>query len=426
VAAAFLAGCSRQPPATAPSKLPEVVVETPSTRSVTEFEDFTGRTESVRSVELRARVTGYLEKVNFKDGADVNMGDVLMEIDPRTYKAEVDRAKAVVAQSRAHLERLNSEAQRALKLQRQHAMSQEEADRVTADRAEAEAAVASALATQSLAELNLGFTTIKAPFAGRISRRLIDPGNLVKADDTPLTTLVALDPLYAYFDVDERTLLRLRRLVAEGKIKSARETEAPVLVGLADEEGFSLTGSVNFVDNKVDANTGTLRARAVLNNSKRMLSPGLFVRIRLPIGSPKPALLVPEEAVGSDQGQKYLFVLNKDDEIVYRRVKVGLLEDGLRVIESGIDAKDRVVVSGLQRVRPGVKVHPTTAEKTGPEAANSTRGAAGSAKRDLAPTAPGSNKPALESTKAAASPNAGDEPRRAEGRVSLSRTAFVP
>ena len=158
----------------------------------------------------------------------------------------------------------------------------------------------------------------RSPFAGRISRRLIDPGNLVKADDTPLTTLVALDPLYAYFDIDERTLLRLRRLIAEGKIKSARETEAPVMVGLADEQGFSLTGVVNFVDNKVDPNTGTLRARVVIANPRRLLSPGLFVRIRVPIGSPRPALLVPEEAVGSDQGQKYLYILNKDDEVVYQ------------------------------------------------------------------------------------------------------------
>ena len=187
------------------------------------------------------------------------------------------------------------------------------------------------------------------------------------------------------------------------------------MVGLADEQGFSLTGVVNFVDNKVDPNTGTLRARVVIANPRRLLSPGLFVRIRVPIGSPRPALLVPEEAVGSDQGQKYLYILNKDDEVVYRRVKTGLLEDGLRVIESGVDSKDRVVVSGLQRVRPGVKVRPTTAAKTGPEAAKSAGGGRGTARRSP-PSAPGLGAAAQRAP----------EPIRTAGRTSARSAVLAP
>lgn len=356
-------GCGRQPPPMAPTRLAEVVVERPIVREVTEYEDFTGRTEAVNQVEIRSRVTGYLDKAYFKEGADVEEGDLLFEIDPRTYQAEVERTDANLAQAKARLNRLDSEYQRSTKLLKQKAISIEEADRVTFDRAEAEAAVSSAAASLSLARLDLGFTRVTAPFSGRISRRLVDPGNLVNANETPLTTIVALDPLYAYFDVDERTLLRIRRLVAEGKVKSARESEVEVLVGLADEEGFSMRGVINFVDNRLNANTGTLRVRALIPNKAFLLSPGLFVRIRIPIGAPRPATLVPEEAVASDQGQKYLYVLGSKDEVIYRRVKVGQLDERMRVIESGITAEDRVVVSGLQRIKPGEKVIPNTVEK---------------------------------------------------------------
>lgn len=363
VAMTSSSGCARKTAGAPAAKPPAVIVDHPIAREVTEYEEFTGRIDAVRTVDLRARVTGYLEKANFKEGADINENDLLFEIDQRPYRAELDRTLANVAQARAKLERTNSEHQRALKLLKQRSMSQEEADTYIYNRAEAEAALSGALAMQESAELNLGFTQVTAPFSGRISRRLVDPGNLVRADETILTTLVSLDPIYAYFDVDERTLLRLRRLIHEGKIRSARETEVSVQIGLADEDGYSLSGVINFADNRVDPNTGTLRVRAIIQNPKKFLSPGLFVRVRLPIGIPHEATLVPEEAIATDQGRKFLYIVDAKDEVIYQPVKIGLQEEKMRVIESGVTTADRVIVSGLQRVRPKMKVTPTTIER---------------------------------------------------------------
>jgi RND family efflux transporter MFP subunit len=249
-------------------------------------------------------------------------------------------------------------------------VTQEEIDRISGDRAEARAAVAVATQQRELARQNVEFTKIRAPFAGRIGRRMIDPSNLVKANDTILATLVSLDPIYVNFDIDERTLLRLRRLVREGKIVSARTEPTTVHIGTADEEGYSLAGVIDFIDNRVEAGTGTLRVRARADNPKALLSPGMFVRIRLPVGKPKPCLLVPEEALGSDQGQRYVFVVNDKDEVVYRPVKLGPQVDRLRVIETGVQPDDRVIVSGLQRVRAGVKVVPKEAAAVKPVAAS--------------------------------------------------------
>jgi RND family efflux transporter MFP subunit len=356
-AALFLAicGCSQSTPTAAPPKPPEVHVARPVVKEVTDFEVFTGRTDAVQAVDVRARVTGYLDRTLFKDGADVKAGEVLFEIDPRTYAAEAERARGTLAQAEAHLKRLGSDYDRAVNLFARNAIGREEVDRIVGDRAEAQAAVSAAKAGVQLAELNLGFTKVTAPFDGRISRRMVDPGNLVKADDTVLTHIVALDPLYVYFDIDERTLLRLRRLIREGKMPSAREKEVSVGVGLADEDGFSLSAVIDFGDNRLDAGSGTLRVRARLVNPQRLLSPGLFVRVRLPIGPAHKALLVPEEALGSDQGQRYLLVLDDKDNVEYRRVEIGSQHDGLRVIEKGVGENDRLIVTGLQRVRPKQK-----------------------------------------------------------------------
>jgi RND family efflux transporter MFP subunit len=360
-------GCNHAPQQAATVKPAEVFVTQPVTKEVTEFEDFTGRTEAVDSIEIRARVTGYLDKVHFKEGAEVKQGDLLFEIDPRPYQAELDRAEANVVQAQAHLTRLDSDFERAKGLIKNQAIGKEEFDRISGDRAEAAAALGVAQASRALAKLNLDYTKITAPITGRISRRYIDPGNLVKADDTVLTSVVSQDPIYAYFDVDERTVLRLRRLIQEGKIRSARETEVPVLLGLADEEGFSRHGTINFADNRVDPNTGTLRVRAIFPNAERILSAGLFVRIRLPVGTPHPALLIPEQALGTDQGQKFLYVVTPANEVEYRKVKIGPMSDGLRVIEDGLKAGERVIVNGLQRVRPGVtKVEAKPAPLTAP------------------------------------------------------------
>ncbi len=360
-----MVGCQTKAPELAPAKPPEVVIRKPYQQDIQEFEDFTGRTEAYRMAEIRARVTGYLEKVHFKDGANIEEGAVIAEIDPRIYKATVEKATAIMLQADAHLKRLTSEYRRAERLTALKTITQEEFDKVAGDRSEAAAMVEAARAELALANLNLNFCRVTAPQSGRIGRRLVDPGNLIKADDTPLATIVSLDPIYAAFDIDERTLLRLRRLVSEGKIQSAREMDVHVKIGLADEEGFSMDGLIDFVDNTLNPGTGSLRVRALVRNPNKILSPGLFVRIRLPVGPTHKGWMVPEEAMGTDQGNKLVYILNEKDEVVSRRVKQGVLQNGNREITDGLGPEDRVIVSGLQRVRPGVKVSPKWAEDKG-------------------------------------------------------------
>jgi RND family efflux transporter MFP subunit len=356
VTAVGLTGCQKSPPSLAKTKDPEVVVARPTTQLVTDHEDFTGHVEAIPSVDLRAQVTGYLKSVHFKDGTDVKAGDLLFEIDPQTYETELQRAKAALAQAEARRDRLERDYRRVVLVPDKGTVTQEEIDKIAGDLAEARAAARVATAQRDLAQENVEFTKIRAPFSGRIGKRMIDPSNLVKANDTILANIKSLDPIYATFDLDEQTLLRLRRLVREGKIVSARSEPVTVYIGLADEEGYSLAGVIEFIDNKVEAGTGTLRVRAEVKNDKLFLSDGLFVRIRLPVGKPKPSLVIPEEALGSDQGQRYVYVLNDKDEVVYRAVKLGPQVERLRVIEEGVKPSDRVIVRGLQRVRPGVKV----------------------------------------------------------------------
>jgi RND family efflux transporter MFP subunit len=331
---------------------------------VTDYEDFTGRTEAVFTVSVLSRVTGYLEKVHFKDGEEVNEGDLLIEIDPRLYKYELDRAEATLAQTEAHLKRMDADYRRTSNLYARGNVSREEFDKYSGDRAEAEATVGIARASRDFAKLNEEFTRIPAPISGLLSRRLVDPGNLVKADDTSLTTIVSLDPMYVYFDVDERTLLRLRRLVSEGKIPSRQDgAEIPILVALADEDGFPHKGTIDFRENKVDSSTGTLRVRAVIANPKpRVLSPGLFVRVRLPVGGAHRSILVPEQAIGTDQGKKFLYVVDENDVVGTRSVTIGKLDRGMRVIEAGLAPGENVIVGGLQRVRDKMKVAPKLIE----------------------------------------------------------------
>ncbi len=354
---------------------------TPSQETVTEYEEFTGRTAAINTVELRSRVSGYLDKVAFTDGTEVNQGDLLFQIDPRPFQAESERVTANVSQAKAHLDRLEREVARDRPLVANRTITPDQWDQVTSDRAEAEATWKAALAAKDSADLNLTWTKVIAPISGHISRRLVDPGNLVKADDTMLATIVSLDPIYAYFDLDERTVLRMRRLLEEGKLLKTPEKRVIVQVALADEEDFSRKGMVDFFDNQVDSTTGTLRLRAVIENPKHLLLPGLFVRLRFPIGEAHSALLIPDEAIGTDQGQKYVWVIGEGDKVSYRRVKTGLLHNGKRVIEDGLKADDRVVVTGLQRLRKDLQVvpkpqsdieTPTTGPVASPTAPNST------------------------------------------------------
>jgi RND family efflux transporter MFP subunit len=357
-----LAGCVRAPSAAPEAAPTPVTVSRPVERDVIDYVDFTGRTAAVDSVEVRARVWGHLDKVYFKEGALVKKGDMLFEIDPRPYRADFERTRGTVAQCDARVHRTERDYRRAKSLLARGAVGQEEFDRYEADHREAVANLDVARANHDLAALNLGYTRITASVSGRVSRYVVTVGNLIQSGDqgggTLLTTIVSVDPMYVYFDMDERTVLRVRELIREGKASSASETEWPVALGLASEEGFPHQGSINFEDNQVNPKTGTLRARGVFPNKDELLSPGLFARVRVPIGRAHRALLVTDRAIDTDQGQKVLYVINEKNEVVSRAVRLGALHDGLREITEGLEAGERVIIRGLQQVRPGVTVEP--------------------------------------------------------------------
>jgi RND family efflux transporter MFP subunit len=374
-----LSGCRHAAPKADDPPPPEVEVSTPIAGEITETREFTGHTESVKTIVVRARVSGYLDKVLFKEGAEVQRGDLLFEIDRRTYNAEYDRAVANLAQARAHLTHMEANYTRAKNLIGTHAISQSDFDQAVGDLGVGKAAVKVAEAALHAADLNLDFTRVTAPISGRISRQMIDPGNLVKADDTPLTTIISLDPMYAVFDIDERVMQQLARA---GKLKSSQDGIAKVELGLADEIGYPHSGTLNFIDNQEDLSTGTLRLRGVFPNPDRLLSPNMFVRIRVPVGDRQRLLLVKEQAVGSDQGKKFLYVLDENDVVQRRNIEVGSAQDGLYVVRSGLKAAERVVVNGLQRVRVAKKVAPKSiamAVKDSTAASVETRAVSGSA-----------------------------------------------
>jgi RND family efflux transporter MFP subunit len=361
-----LAGCAEAPPvAPAPPATP-VTVSRPVERYVTDYADFTARTAAVDSVEVRAHVWGYLDKVNFQEGALVKAGDVLGELDPRPYEALLNQAKAKVAQDEAQLAYDEAEYQRNLRLIRTGAVSGSDLDKTAAARGVDVANIAADKAAVASRQLDLEYTKVLAPVSGRVSRYVVTVGNLIQSGDqsggTLLTTIVSVDPMYAYFDVDEYTALRVRQLVREGKSDSPRDGRYPVSLGLANEEGYPHQGTINFVDNQVNPKTGTIRARGVFPNKQEHLLPGFFARVRVPIGRPHGALLVSDRALDADQGQKVLYVVNEKNEVVSRTVRLGALHDGLREITDGLKPGERVVVNGLQQVRPGLTVEPRLVE----------------------------------------------------------------
>src|SRR5271155_4460156 len=317
-----LAGCARLPSEAPPAAPMAVTVSYPVERDVTDYADFTGRTAAVDSVEVRARVSGYLDTVNFKEGALVKKDDKLFQIDPRPYRADLERAKGSVAQNDARVRRLERDYQRVKNLIVRGAVGQEEFDRYDGDYHEAVANLDVAKANRDLAALNLEYSRVTAPVSGRVSRYVVTVGNLIQSGDqnsgTLLTTIVSVDPMYAYFDVDERTVLRIRQLIREGKAKSAGQTKWPVALGLATEEGFPHQGTINFEDNQVNPRTGTLRVRGVFPNKDEALSPGYFARIRVPVSAPHKALLVTDRALDTDQGQKVVYVVGKDNRVTLR------------------------------------------------------------------------------------------------------------
>jgi multidrug efflux system membrane fusion protein len=356
----LLGGCTGKPAGTADTEAPVVSISQVIEREGSDYEDFTGRLEAVKSVDVKARATGYLTKVNFKEGDMVKAKDILYEIDDRTYKASLAQAEGAVAQYKATLDRYNADLARARRMVVGNAISREDYDKNVASKDETAAQLQSARAQEETAKLNLGFTKVYAEITGQISRTNITEGNLVTADQTLLTTIVSTDPIYVYFDVDERTVLRVEQLIRDKKMKSAREAKVPVFVGTQVEKGFPHEGYIDFVDNKLDANTGTLRVRGKIPNPGEppILGPGMFVRVRVPIGEKRKALLVADQAVAADQGLKVVYVVNDKNVVEQRSVELGALRDGLRVVESGLKPGDWIVVKGLQRIQQGMTVEP--------------------------------------------------------------------
>ena len=364
VFAAALAGCSHGPPAAVAPPEPLVTVSRPIVREIADYEDYTGRTDAVSTVDVRARVSGYLVKVNFADGDVVKQGDLLYQIDPRPFQADLDQAKGQVERLEAQKKLFAIQVERYRRLAEKGAGSRQDYDQYVAQQAENVGGLKAAQAQVDRAVLNLEFTRITTPTTGQISRTLLTTGNLVAADNTLLTTIVTIDPMYAYFNIEEITLLRVRKLMREGVIKARGSHEVEVQMGLADDQDrkFPLRGTIDFVNNAVDPQTGTILVRGVFPNPHQLpqrpplLTPGLFVRVRLPMGLPHRAMLITERAIGTDQGQKFVYVVDESNKVSYRRVKLGLMFDGLQAVEEGLNPGERVVVNGLQRVRPGAQV----------------------------------------------------------------------
>lgn len=371
VAAAW--GCNQS--ATEAPKLqpPVVTVAHPIETEIVDNYYYDGYTAAISTVDIKARVTGYLSKVYFKDGDEVKEGAPLFLIDPRPFQADLDRARAELDEVKAQLNRLDADLARAKLLLPKKAIAQEDYDKIVADRGQAQATIKAREAAITQADLNLHYAAIRAPIAGRISRTLVTEGNLVTANMTSLTTIVSIEPMYAYFDVDEPTVLRVQKQIREGKLESARESKMPVHLGLDIDSGYPHVGYIDFVENRVDSNTGTLKLRAVFPNKDRVLTPGLHVRIELPLGKPYKALAISDRAIGSSRGEKFVFLVNDKNQVVQRPVKLGAVQNQLRVVTEGLQASDRVIVNGLQRVRDGVTVNPQVSDATAQQQAPTTK-----------------------------------------------------
>ena len=364
--AVTLSGCGDKPPAQAAAGPPPVTVAQPTKRTVTDWDEFTGRFEAVEEVQVRPRVGGSVTSVQFKDGDMVHTGDLLYVIDSRPFEAVAEQADGQLADARAKTELAKRELDRALALVQTSAVSEQNVDQRRQALQAAHAAEMHAEGALKAAQLNIEFTHVLAPITGRVGRHLISVGNLVQGGDngpsTLLTTIVSMDPIYVYFDVDEATYQRNSRLWFEGKRPSSRDTPNPVQVALSGETKPSHEGHMDFLDNRLDESTGTLRSRAVIPNKDLSILPGQFGRVRLIGSSPYEALLLPDTAIATDQSRKIVFVVKDDDTVEARAVELGPLDGGLRVIREGLKPEDRVIVDGIQRARVGAKVTPHKAE----------------------------------------------------------------
>ncbi len=347
---------------------PTVTVAPVEQQELVEWDEFTGRTEPVEMVEVRPRVSGHIQEVRFQSGELVKKGEVLFVIDPRWHQAEFDRRQAEYAQAKVHRENAEREAKRTGQLLANRAISTEDAEAREARFQEAKAALLAAEAARESAKLDLDFTEVRAPIDGRVSRALVTAGNYINGvagAATVLTTIVTVDPIYVYADVDENSLLKFNALFHDRKTSAAAEDRVPVELQLADEEGFPQRGYIESFDNRLDPNTGSILLRAVFPNPDGRIVPGLFARIRVPLSERHSALLVEERAVGTDQGQKFVLALSATNTVEYRPVKLGPGVNGKRIVRAGLKPGEQVVVNGLQRVRPGMPVTPETAVAAG-------------------------------------------------------------
>jgi RND family efflux transporter MFP subunit len=358
---AVAAGCHRGPEQKHSLPPPSVTVAPVEQKQIVEWDEFTGRIEPIEAVEVRPRVSGYIQEVKFQSGQLVKKGDVLFLIDPRWHQAEFDRRHADAEQARVRLENAKREAERATQLLANKAISTEEADTRQSRYQEAKAALLSAEAARDSAMLDLDYTQVRSPIDGRVSRALLTEGNYVSGiagAATMLTTIVSVDPVYVYADIDENSLLRFNELAHARKLETNGDGRIPVQLQLADEPEFPHTGFIESFDNRLNADTGSILLRAVFPNSDGRIVPGLFARIRVPLSERHPALLVDERAIGTDQAQKFVLRLTSTNTVEYLPVQLGPMVDGKRIVRSGLEGDERIVVNGLARVRPGMPVAP--------------------------------------------------------------------
>ncbi|WP_367897244.1 efflux RND transporter periplasmic adaptor subunit [Enterobacter vonholyi] len=369
----LLVGCDNSVAQNAAPPAPAVSAADVVVKSISQWDSFNGRIEAVESVQLRPRVSGYIDKVNYTDGQEVMKGEVLFTIDDRTYRAALEQAQANLARAKTQASLAQSEANRTDKLINTHLVSREEWEQRRSAAVQAQADIRAAQAAVDAAQLNLDFTKVTAPIDGRASRALITSGNLVTAGDTAsvLTTLVSQKTVYVYFDVDESTYLHYQNLARSGQGASSNHTALPVEIGLTGEEGYPHQGKVDFLDNQLTPSTGTIRMRALLDNSQRQFTPGLFARVRLPGSAEFKATLIDDKAVLTDQDRKYVYIVDKEGKAQRRDITPGRLADGLRIVRQGLNPGDKVIVEGLQKVfMPGMPVNAKTVAMTATSALN--------------------------------------------------------
>lgn len=363
----LLVGCDDGVAQNAVPQAPAVSAADVVVKSISQWDSFNGRIEAVESVQLRPRVSGYIDKVNYADGQEVKKGEVLFTIDDRTYRAALEQAQASLARAKTQASLARSEANRTDKLVNTNVVSREEWEQRRSAATQAQADIRAAQAAVDAAQLNLDFTNVTAPIEGRASRALITSGNLVTAGDSAsvLTTLVSLKTVYVYFDVDEATYLHYQNLARSGQGASSNHLALPVEIGLVDEEGYPHQGKVDFLDNQLTPSTGTIRMRALLDNAQRQFTPGLFARVRLPGSAEFNATLIDDKAVLTDQDRKYVYIVDKDGKAQRRDITQGRLAAGLRIVQQGLNPGDKVIIDGLQKVfMPGMPVNAKTVPMT--------------------------------------------------------------